>query len=287
MSTSHADEPTDLSSAASGGTRLPPDVTVHELRTLAVDLATRAGALAHEMRAESVEVALTKSTLTDVVTRADLAAEALIRDELAQRRPMDGFLGEEGGLRPGTSGLTWVVDPIDGTVNYLYGREHYAVSVAAVLGDPTDVTAWTPVAGCVHGPAMGVTYTAGHGLGAHRNGAPLRMGAAPSLDQALVGTGFSYRPEVRRAQAELLVRWLPLVRDIRRAGAASLDLCDVARGGSDANVELGLHPWDVAAAALVVTEAGGEVCYLDGPLGRVSIAAAPGLMGPLRQAVAD
>lgn len=260
--------------------------TVHDLRALAQELAHTAGALAARMRSEDVEVALTKSTLTDVVTRADLAAEALIRDELGRRRGQDAFLGEEGGLRPGSSGLTWVVDPIDGTVNYLYGREHYAVSVAVVQGDPRDVTTWQPLAGCVYAPAMDVTYTAGLGLGAHRNGVALRIPEAPALERALVGTGFSYESDTRRRQAELLTRWLPRVRDIRRAGAASLDLCDVARGASDANVELGLHPWDVAAGSLVVTEAGGAVRYADIDLGRLTVAASPGLLPDLLQAVA-
>lgn len=238
---------------------IPDAAEVLALRELAEQVAREVGSLAATLRAQAVEVAATKSSVVDVVTKADLAAEELAQRLLSEARPHDGLLGEEGGLRTGQSGLTWVVDPIDGTVNYLYGRPEYAVSVAVVMGDPEDVTTWRPLAGCVHAPALGVTYRAGIGLGSQRNGEDLRLAAAAPLDQSLVGTGFSYLAEARGRQAEVLTRVLPRVRDIRRAGAGALDVCDVAGGRLDAHFEVGLNPWDIAAAELVVTESGGVV----------------------------
>jgi myo-inositol-1(or 4)-monophosphatase len=235
---------------------------VEELLELAESAARRAGELVHGRRPDRLEVG-TKSSPTDVVTQMDTAAEELLRELIGTARPDDGLLGEEAGLQPGTSGLTWVVDPIDGTVNYLYGLPSYAVSVAVVTGDPTVDGAWAPVAGCVHNPASGETWTSGLRRGAFLDGHQLRMAAPPHLPGALVATGFGYRAARRRNQARVLASLLPQIRDIRRLGCASIDLCMLATGRVDAFFERGLHAWDMAAARLVVTEAGGRVRGLD------------------------
>lgn len=231
---------------------------VQQLLALAERAARQAGELVHGRRPDRLEVD-TKSSPTDVVTQMDTAAEELLRATLLAARPGDGLLGEEAGLQPGSSGLTWVVDPIDGTVNYLYGLPAYAVSVAVVTGDPTADGAWSTVAGCVHSPATGETWTAGRGLGAFLDGRRLQMAAPPQLPGALVATGFGYRAARRENQARVMASLLPRVRDIRRLGCAAVDLCMVASGRVDAFFERGLHAWDMAAGMLVVTEAGGLV----------------------------
>jgi len=236
----------------------PAQLPIAALLRLAQDAARRAGELVHLRRPDRLEVD-TKSSPTDVVTQMDRAAEQLLREVLLQARPDDGLLGEEAGLTTGTSGLTWVVDPIDGTVNYLYGIPAYAVSVAVAVGDVTVDGAWTPVAGCVHSPASGQTWTAGWGQGARFNGRPLRMAPPPPLPAALIATGFGYRAARRGNQARVIASLLPRVRDLRRIGCAAMDLCMVAGGQVDAYFERGLHAWDMAAARLVVTEAGGTV----------------------------
>jgi len=243
---------------------------------VAEQVAREAGRLVHDGRPEHLGVAATKSSAVDVVTAMDLASEDLVRRMLARLRPDDGILGEEGGHEPGTSGVTWVVDPIDGTVNYLYGLPAYAVSVAAVAGEPTPAT-WTVLAGCVHAPATGETWTAGRGQGAHLDGRRLALAPAPPLDRCLLGTGFGYVAERRRAQARVLAALLPQVRDVRRIGAAAIDLCQVATGRLDLYYERGLQPWDLAAAALVVAEAGGVATGLRGaPAGTtMTVAGAP------------
>jgi len=249
---------------------------IRPLVQIAEMLAREAGALILDGRRRQVTVAATKSSAQDVVTAMDLASEDLLRRMLAELRPDDAVLGEEGGHRAGTSGVTWVVDPIDGTVNYLYGLPAYAVSVAAVVGEPTPAT-WTVLAACVHAPATQETWTAGHGLGAHLDGRRLTLGAPPSLGGCLLGTGFGYVAERRRAQARVLAAVLPLVRDVRRMGAAAIDLCQVATGRLDLYYERGLQPWDLAAGALVVAEAGGVVTGLRGaPAGSgMTVAGAP------------
>lgn len=250
-------------STPSDAPRLPDDVTVASLRDLAERLATTAGALVRDGRPERVEVAATKSSDVDPVTRMDADSEALLRRLIAAERPDDAVLGEEGDHRPGTSGLTWVLDPIDGTVNYLYGVASWAVSVAVVLGPP-DPAAWTVVAGAVHSVADGRTWTAGRGEGATLDGAPLRVNAPVPLATSLVGTGFGYAARRRAAQARVLTHVLPRVRDVRRLGSAAIDLCLVASGGLDAYYERGLNPWDMAAGALVAQEAGAAVVGLHG-----------------------
>jgi myo-inositol-1(or 4)-monophosphatase len=256
------------------------------LRQLAVELATEGGELALRRRREGVEVAATKSSAVDVVTAADREVEALIRARIAAARPGDAFLGEESDASVGTSGLTWVVDPIDGTVNYLYGQQRWAVSVAVVEGG--DPATWTALAGCVASPMLGETFSAALGLGATRNGEPIVATDADSLATSLVGTGFAYDAARRIAQAEAAVRIIGAVRDLRRGGAASTDLCDVAAGRLDAYWERGLNPWDFAAGALIATEAGAVVARGDVRDGvRLVTAAAPGIAAAFASLVRD
>jgi myo-inositol-1(or 4)-monophosphatase len=233
-------------------------VDVAALGELAERLARAAGQLVTRERPDGMGVAATKSSPTDVVTAMDLASEELLRAGILAERPDDGVLGEEGGTAEGTSGLTWVLDPIDGTVNYLYRIPAYAISVAVVRGNPVPGE-WEVLAGCVHNPATGETWTATAGGGAFLDGVRLTAPAPVALEAALVGTGFGYVSEVRRAQARVVAELLPRVRDVRRIGAAALDLCAVASGRLDAYYESGLSPWDVAAGWLVVQEAGARV----------------------------
>jgi myo-inositol-1(or 4)-monophosphatase len=252
------------------------DALLDELVDVARTIARESGAMIRTGRPDDVEVAATKSSAQDVVTAMDLAVEAHLRERLAQLRPDDAILGEEGGSSDGTSGVTWVVDPIDGTVNYLYGLPSYSVSVAAVVGPP-DPAAWTVVAACVHAPADGRTFVAALGRGATLDGAPIQVRTSTSLLDSLVGTGFGYRVERRVAQARVVAEVIPLVRDIRRIGSAALDLCTVASGGLDLYYERGLSPWDLAAGQLVATEAGALVTGLDGaaPGAEMTVAGAP------------
>lgn len=266
-------------------TPLPDAALTRELVALAETLARAAGRLVHDGRPERVAVAATKSSPIDVVTAMDLASEALLRSMLAEHRPDDGVLGEEEGYVPGTSGLTWVLDPIDGTVNYLYGIPAYAVSVAVVAGEP-DPERWTAVAGCVFSVADGRTYTAGRGTGAYLDGRELHINAAPDLATSLLGTGFGYVTQRRRAQARIVAEVLPQVRDIRRIGSAALDLCSLASGGLDLYYERGLNPWDLAAGALVAQEAGAVVTGLDGRRASAEMTVA-GPAGTVGQLVAE
>lgn len=255
--------------------QLPDGVSVTDLRDLAVRLATAAGALVREGRPDRVEVAATKSSEVDPVTAMDRASEELLREMIAAERPHDAILGEEGDDVAGTSGLTWVLDPIDGTVNYLYGVASWAVSVAVVAGPP-EPSAWTILAGCVHSIADGRTWSAGLGEGATRDGAPVRVGAAASLGTSLVGTGFGYDAGRRAHQAQVLTQVLPKIRDIRRLGSAAIDLCLLADGSIDLYYERGLNPWDMAAGAIVATEAGAVVTGLRGrPAGNMMTVAGP------------
>jgi myo-inositol-1(or 4)-monophosphatase len=268
-------DPTDPS-AVPPASSTPPDVeTTRELAVLAEQLARAAGRLVRDGRPEHVDVAATKSSPIDIVTQMDLASEELLRAMIAERRPGDGVLGEEQGYVAGTTGLTWVIDPIDGTVNYLYGIPAYAISVAVVAGEPDPAT-WTAVAACVHAVPDGRTYTAGRGLGAHLDGRPIRANDARPLAQSLLGTGFGYTIERRRVQARVIAALLPQVRDIRRIGSAALDLCTVASGGLDLHFERGLKPWDLAAGALIAQEAGALVTGLHGrPAGEQMTVAGP------------
>jgi myo-inositol-1(or 4)-monophosphatase len=255
------------------------------LRDIAVRVAREAAELALRVRDRAVTEVDTKSSETDVVTAGDRAAERLIRERLAELTPGVPVLGEEeGGEEPGP-GLCWVVDPIDGTVNYLYGVPHYAVSVG-VQRDGVSV------AGAVVEPVSGRTWTAVRGAGAWLDDRPLRVSDATRLDLTLVATGFNYDAARRARQAAVWAQLLPVVRDIRRAGAASLDLCAVAAGWVDGYLEHGLHRWDWAAGALIAAEAG-AVVHLPGAdsaaagLGAEAVyVAAPGIAEPLRAALA-
>lgn len=258
------------------------------LLALARDIAIEAGALAVKRRAEGVTVAASKSSEEDIVTFADRETEALIRSRIADARPEDGFLGEESGAEAGTSGLTWVVDPIDGTVNFLYGFPHYAVSIAVVDGAPNPAT-WTALVGVVFNPASGELYTASAGGGAFLDGRQLRVAPAVSLAQALVGTGFSYAAQTRTEQAAILAGLIHRVRDIRRMGTASLDLCAVAAGRLNAYYERGLNPWDHAAGTIIAREAGARVSGLRGnPISTdVILAAEPSVANELELALIE
>ncbi|WP_159798535.1 inositol monophosphatase family protein [Puerhibacterium puerhi] len=263
MSTSAPEPAAQTVAEAAPVPPLPAGTTVAGLRDLAVRLATEAGELVRTGRPARVTVAATKSSDVDPVTAMDRASEALLRRRLAEARPQDGILGEEGDDVAGTSGLTWVLDPIDGTVNYLYGVASYAVSVAVVAGPP-DPERWTVLAGAVRSVVDGRTWSAGLGEGAARDGERLSAGGAASLATSLVGTGFGYAAGRRAAQARVLGTVLPRVRDIRRLGSAAIDLCLVGEGALDLYYERGLNPWDLAAGALVAAEAGAVVTGLRG-----------------------
>jgi myo-inositol-1(or 4)-monophosphatase len=189
----------------------------------------------------------TKSSPTDLVSEADLLAEQAIREVLVARAPDDAIMGEEGADTPGTSGRRWIVDPLDGTVNFIYGIPQWAVSVAC-----------EGIAGVVFDPCRDEIFVAADGQAA-LNGVPLRASNPESLGAALVGTGFGYEAQIRRTQAEIVARVLPEVRDIRRAGSAALDLAWAAAGRLDAFYEFGVKPWDIAAGTLLCSAAGLEV----------------------------
>ncbi|KRC89897.1 inositol monophosphatase [Terrabacter sp. Root85] len=275
---------------------LPDGVTVEELERLCVEVAVEASRFIRDERPPRMGVAATKSTETDVVTVMDRRSEELLHRLIQAARPDDGILGEEGADVTGTSGLTWVLDPIDGTVNYLYEIPAYAVSVAVVVGDAHSQGGWTPVAGAVADPCRSLVHHAGRGTGAWTSPedptesvAPERLSvsAEDRLARTLLATGFGYAPEVRARQAEVLRRVLPLVRDIRRIGSAALDLVRVAEGSVDVYAETGLNAWDLAAGWLVVEEAGGVVVGAgeepgSAPGTALTVAAGPALVEQVR-----
>jgi myo-inositol-1(or 4)-monophosphatase len=226
------------------------------LLELAVEVAREAGEFLLR-RPDDLRVD-TKSSPTDVVTAMDRASEALVVERLLGGRPGDGLLGEEGTDERGTTGVRWVVDPLDGTVNYLYDLPFWAVSIAAEVDG-------VAVAGVVHAPVLGWTFTAVLGGGAWRNGAErLRGSGVTEMSQVLLATGFGYGADRRRKQGRWVAELLPEVRDIRRQGSGALDLCMTAAGLVDAYVEQGLHPWDLAAGGLIAREAGLRVTGLRG-----------------------
>ena len=229
-----------------------------ELLETALDIAREAAALAALRRRGTVTVADRKSSSVDIVTAVDREVEALIRQRLSDRQPGDGFYGEEGGRAERTTSLTWVVDPIDGTVNYLYGIPEYAISIAVVEGEPTPGK-WTELAAVVINVASGIEFTAAAGGGAFLNERPTTVNQPDSLAEALMGTGFSYSASIRAQQAQALVGVIPHIRDIRRMGAASLDLAGLAAGNIDIYFERTLQPWDHAAGVLIAREAGAEI----------------------------
>jgi myo-inositol-1(or 4)-monophosphatase len=256
----------------------PDPVDAVELLELAVALAADAAALLVDGLQRARTTVDTKSTGTDMVTEMDRASERLLVDGILAARPDDGVLGEEGTDRAGTSGVRWVLDPLDGTTNYLYGHAGFAVSIGVQVDGRS-------IAGVVHDPLQGDVFTATLGGGASRNGRPIRVSQESVLGHALVATGFSYVPSRRRRQAEVLEQVLPSIRDIRRMGAAAVDLCSVACGRVDAYFERGLHPWDHAAGALIAREAGALVGHLDGGQEREDfiLAAPPDLWEPLQE----
>jgi myo-inositol-1(or 4)-monophosphatase len=218
-----------------------------------------------------------KSSETDLVSEADMASEAAIREMLAGERPADGLLAEEGSAHEGASCRRWVIDPLDGTVNFLYGLPAWCVSVA--LEDEGG-----GAVAVVHDPLRDETFSAERGGGSSLNGDAIRVSGAERPERALIATGFSYSPAVRSAQAEVVGRVLRRFRDIRRAGAAALDLAYLAAGRVDGYYERGLKPWDWAAGRLLVAEAGGAVAELDGePAGLA--AASAGLLPQLVELV--
>ncbi len=195
-----------------------------------------------------------KSTATDLVSEADERAEQAVVAYLAARRPHDGLVAEEGSATESTSGLRWLVDPLDGTINYLYGIPHWCVSVACADADGA-------IAGAVFDPIRGELFTAARGAGAHLGGRPIATSSVAEVAAALVATGFSYDAGERAAQAAIVARVAGSVRDIRRAGSAALDLAWVAAGRIDAYFEVSRSAWDTAAGALLVREAGGDVTW--------------------------
>jgi myo-inositol-1(or 4)-monophosphatase len=240
------------------------------------------------------EVVATKSSPTDVVTAADRAAEELIRELIGEARPGDRILGEEGGETGSGGGVRWIVDPLDGTVNYLYGLPDWAVSIAAEVDGAV-------VAGAVFVPRRDELYSAGLGGGAwlssgaldergEDTGAPAKLAsnAGVPLDRALVATGFGYEAGRRLVQAEVLRAVLPRVRDIRRGGSAAVDLCSVAAGTVDAYYERGVNLWDIAAGSLIAAEAGAQVTGMHGrpPGSSMTIAATPPLLAELHDLLA-
>lgn len=256
------------------------------LLSIASEVATEAGRMIVDRR-DGAEVATTKSSSVDIVTQVDTAAEELIRQRLRQLRPDDAVHGEEGDNTGGDSGITWVVDPIDGTVNYLYGLPHYAVSIATVSGPPIPGQ-WTVEAAAIY-DGSGRLWTAERGSGAWCDDQRLAREDSPDLEHTLLATGFQYQADRRARQGEIVTAMLPRVRDIRRLGAAAVDLCHVAAGTVDAYYEHGLNAWDFAAGELIATEAGVKVAGIDGDgaTERLLIAAPPGLWNDLRAALVD
>jgi len=284
-----------------------------ELLVIAVGAALEAGQLLASKEGR-VEVAATKSSPTDVVTEMDGRAEELIRARILVARPDDAILGEEGGQVDGAADAParWVVDPLDGTVNYLYGLHDWAVSIAAEVERVEGGEVGREiVAGAVYVPMRGELFTAVRGEGAWLESTrasgtpggpgesaipdstferiPLRCRPGVPLDQALIATGFGYRAQRRTVQGEVVAALLPRIRDIRRNGAASVDLCAVAAGRLDGYYERGLNYWDYAAGALIAQEAGAIVGDSRGgpPNPSMTVAAGPGLFGPLRDALAE
>ena len=217
-----------------------------------------------------------KSSAVDFATQMDHASEKLIVERLLAARPDDGIIGEEGASRPSTSGITWVIDPLDGTVNYFYDLPGWNFSIAAKDKDGV-------VVGVVNAPTINSLWSATRGGGAKRNGAPIRCKDPITLDRALLGTGFSYSLEKRVGQAEFVRSLIPRVRDIRRGGAAAVDLCHVASGAYDGYFEMDLNEWDLAAGGLIATEAGAIVTGRNGGVAgkEMVIAAGPALHGVL------
>jgi myo-inositol-1(or 4)-monophosphatase len=259
----------------------PGPVDLPVLSELA-DLAESTGRAAADLLAGALSrdrsSVTTKSSGTDLVTEMDRASEKLIVGQLLAARPDDGLLGEEGAQRQGRSRVRWIIDPLDGTTNYVYRHPGVSVSIAAELDG-------TVVAGVVVDVMTGDCFRAVRGAGASRNGLAIAVSDETDLGRALVATGFGYQPDQRRHQGAVVAQILGRIRDLRRMGSAALDLCSVACGRVDAYYELTLAPWDYAAGALIAAEAGAVVVDLGGnpPRAAPLMAANPTLAEPLRQ----
>ena len=278
------------------GTENHMDYDTTELLAVALEAALGAAELVRTRREELVtsgalaRTTETKSSDVDPVTVVDKESEAYITHTLTELRPDDGIVGEEGTSLDSHSGVRWIVDPIDGTVNFLYGIPQYAISIAAAAGDDL-------LAAVVINVATGRTFIARKGEGAfvESDGEWHQLTCAPqqpdSVSHALVATGFSYTPEWRAQQATIITELLPQVRDIRRMGSAALDLCALAEGTVNAYYEHGIHPWDYAAGALIAAEAGAYVQHpglsASGKDGELTAAAAPGVWEEFREALAS
>ncbi|MEV0200359.1 inositol monophosphatase family protein [Nonomuraea sp. NPDC050691] len=254
---------------------------MNEFARLAEDIAREAGDMLLAKRPTMSEVVETKSSPTDVVTTLDTASERLIRTRIQEARPGDRVLGEEGGEAGGDSGVRWIVDPIDGTVNFLYGLPEWAVSIAVEVDGQV-------VAGVVNVVPRGEVFTAVLGEGAWLEGERLRCNTGVPLAQALVSTGFGYDARRRAVQGRVLAEVLPRVRDIRRGGSCAVDLCSVAAGRVDGYYERGVNRWDYAAAGLVAAEAGARMAGLNGKpaSSELLLCAAPGLFEELHDLLA-
>lgn len=259
------------------------DATV--LRVLAERLAVEAGTLALRGRSALGPGRIshdTKSTATDPVTEFDQAAEQLLVDRLRAECPDDGIVGEEGAGVEGTSGRDWYLDPIDGTANFVYGLPAWCTSVGVVDADGG-------LAGAVFAPVSGELFSAARGGGSSLDGTPVSASRCTALDEALIATGFAYRPERRRRQAERLAGIIDRVRDVRRSGSAALDLCFVACGRVDAYYEEHLNSWDVAAGLLIAAEAGATTSDERGGAAApaFTVASAPGVHRALLDALSE
>ncbi len=242
-------------------------VDIEALLDLATTAAHEAGSLLVERFHRPASGVDSKSTSTDLVSDADRDSEVLILDVIARERPGDGVLGEEGAGKASSTGLTWVVDPLDGTVNFLYGIPWWCVSIAVQDTEGEAV-------GTIHNPILGETFSAIRGDGAWLNGEAIHVGGCSEISEALFATGFAYPAEARMVQGEVVSRVLPGGRDIRRMGSAALDLCSVACGRVDVFYESHLAEWDKAAGRLIVTEAGGVLTELEPPVADLT----PGLL---------
>jgi myo-inositol-1(or 4)-monophosphatase len=251
------------------------------LREVAEAIAREAGHQLREAFAGPLVNVTAKSSPTDLVSEADHAAERLIRERLASARPGDGFLGEEGGDETGTTGLRWVVDPLDGTINFLFRIPQWAVSIACEDASGT-------LAGVIYDPMRDELWSAERDGAALLDGRPIAASTRTDLATALIATGFGYDAEIRRYQAEVITRLIPSVRDIRRLGSAALDLAWTAAGRYDAYFERGLNHWDLAAGELLCTRAGLVVRELEArpPAGTGVLVAPEALVDPLETFVA-
>ncbi len=251
-----------------------------ELLVIASELAQAAGDMALAGRKAGLRNVQTKSTATDMVTEFDRASEKLIVEGLRKRRPLDAIVGEEGASITGTSGITWYIDPIDGTTNFLYDLPAWAVSIGAQDSSG-------PLAGVVYVPALREMFSATRGGGAFLNGEPIHCNNITDVSQALVCTGFSYSADQRTIQANRVAQFIHQIRDIRRAGAAAIDLCFVACGRIDAYFEENLHQWDISAGILIAHEAGCRSGDFSGNTARPEeiLTSAPALFNGLSQLI--